>query len=279
VPIVRVTDIQAEGVVMHVFPFDGHNLLFSFIVIAAIQVLFFVFAAGFRTDRLTDLSYGLTFVILSLVNLFLKRGPSPLQVLLAVLVVVWGLRLGMYLFIRILKIGRDERFDGRRENIGSFARFWALQALSIWIILLPVTLFLSGDPRPGFSWATLVGVVLWLVGFSIEALSDQQKYAFRNNPENRGKWIERGLWRYSRHPNYFGESLLWFGVLFIALPVFRGWMWTAVISPVYITLLLLFVTGIPLLEKKAFQRYGKDPDYKRYVERTSVFVPRSLKKG
>jgi steroid 5-alpha reductase family enzyme len=264
---------------MHVFPFDGHNLLFSFIVIAALQVLFFVFAAGFKTDRLTDLSYGLTFVILSGLILALQRGPSAGQVLIASLVIIWGLRLGLYLFIRILKIGRDERFDGRRENPGKFARFWTLQTVTIWIIHLPVTLYLSDLSKPGFSWPLVAGTVLWLAGFTIEAVADQQKFAFKNRPENRGKWIESGLWKYSRHPNYFGESLLWVGVFVITVPVLGGWMWAALVSPVYITLLLLFVSGIPLLEKQAEKKYSSDPAYGVYRDRTSLFVPRPPKRG
>jgi steroid 5-alpha reductase family enzyme len=262
---------------MHVFPFDGHNLLFSFIVIAAMQGVFYAFAAGFRTDRLTDVSYGLTFVAVSLIILGLQRRPSPGQILLAFLVVIWGLRLGSYLFIRILKIGRDERFDGRREHPGAFAKFWILQAISVWVISLPVTLYLSDSARPRFSWAVIVGAVLWLAGISIEAAADQQKYVFKNRDENRGRWIESGLWKYSRHPNYFGESILWFGVFVITIPVLRGWMWVAFISPVYVTLLLLFVTGIPLLEKKALKKYGGNPDYRAYVERTSLFIPRPPK--
>jgi steroid 5-alpha reductase family enzyme len=259
--------------IMHVFAFDGDNLLFSFVIIAGVQVLFFAFAAGFRTDRLTDISYGLTFVIVTLFILALQRRPSLWQVLLVSLVTVWGLRLGLYLFIRILKIGRDERFDGRREKPGKFARFWTLQAVSVWIILLPVTLYMSDTSRPGFSWPVIVGLVLWLAGFLIETAADQQKFAFKNKRENRGKWIENGLWKYSRHPNYFGESLMWLGIFVFTIPVLRGWMWAALVSPVYITLLLLFVTGIPILEKKALKNYGKDPAYRAYVERTSLFIP------
>jgi steroid 5-alpha reductase family enzyme len=258
---------------MSVFPFDSYNLVFSVVLIALLQLLFFVFAAAFRTDKLTDISYGLTFVITVLVILVLRGRTSSAHILMAALVTVWGFRLGVYLLVRILHIGRDERFDGKRENLGKFAQFWVLQIVSIWVVLLPVILYLSSSVRPGVSWALILGGILWLLGFVVEFTADQQKFVFKKKPENRKKWIESGLWKFSRHPNYFGESLCWLGIFVITIPVLEGWMWAAAASPVYITLLLLFVSGIPLLEKKADKRYGGDPAYAAYRERTSLFVP------
>jgi steroid 5-alpha reductase family enzyme len=191
------------------------------------------------------------------------------------IVCLWGMRLALYLFLRILRIGRDERFDGRREKTLRFAAFWGFQAVSIWIVLLPVTVVMSLRGRPPFRWPNGLGAVIWAAGFVIEFLADQQKYAFKKDPAGAGRWVSRGLWRYSRHPNYFGESLCWIGVLVYALPHLRGATFVAALSPLYITFLLLFVSGIPLLERKADTKYGTDPAYREYKDRTSLFVPRA----
>ena len=121
---------------------------------------------------------------------------------------------------------------------------------------------------------TLVGFLVWAVGFAIEVVADSQKSRFSANPDNKGKFIQTGLWSRSRHPNYFGEIMLWIGVAIIALPVLRGWQWVALISPVFVTLLLTRVSGVPLLEKKADKKWGGQADYESYKKRTPELIPR-----
>jgi len=238
-----------------------------------INAVFFAFAAALRTDKVTDLSYSLSFAVLAAVLLLLGRSFTALTVTTAVLVVAWAVRLGSYLFGRILKAGVDHRFDGMREHPLRFARFWALQAFMVWLVMLPsIRLFAHGDGGAPFV-ASIPGLALWAVGFAIEAVSDIQKAAFRRDPANRGRFIATGLWKYSRHPNYFGEALLWWGLFAAAAPAFRGWDFLTALGPLGLTLLLLFVSGVPLLEKAADKRFGTDDAYREYKRRTSVFVP------
>lgn len=238
-----------------------------------INAVFFAFAAALRTDKVTDLSYSLSFVVLAAALLLQGRATTALPMTVAVLVVAWAVRLGAYLLGRILKTGVDPRFDGMREHTLRFARFWALQAFTVWLVMLPsIRLFAQGDAGASFL-LSIPGLALWAAGFAIEAVSDAQKAAFRRDPVNAGRFISTGLWKCSRHPNYFGESLLWWGLFAAAAPAFRGWDFLTALGPLGLMLLLLFVSGVPLLEKSADKRFGADAAYLEYKRRTSVFVP------
>lgn len=238
-----------------------------------INAVFFAFAAALRTDRVTDLSYSLSFVVLALVVLALSRSLDWLKVAVTVMVAAWGLRLGGYLLARILRTKVDHRFDGMRDNPLKFARFWALQAVTVWIVMLPAIRLLSMPSPVHANALTAVGIVLWAAGFAIEAVSDAQKFRFRNDPANAGSFMRTGLWSLSRHPNYFGEALLWWGIFVAAAPAFWGWDFLTAIGPVFLALMLLFVSGVPLLEKSAEAKHGSDPAYREYRSRTSLFVP------
>ena len=195
------------------------------------------------------------------------------QLTASLLVLVWAVRLGGYLLARILRIKVDHRFDEMRDRPLRFARFWLLQAISVAVVMLPVTYLLGRDDPPSFGpWMTAGGVI-WLLGLVIETVSDAQKSAFKSKVENRERFVTSGLWRYSRHPNYFGEMLVWWGLFVFAVPFLHGAAFAVVIGPVFITLLLLFVSGIPLLERSAEAKYGEDPAYREYKRRTSILVP------
>jgi len=253
------------------FEFDQYNVVGTLLMSFIIQGFFFAFASSFKTDKVTDLSYSLGFASLVLWQLFANTAFLPGQILAAAFVVVWAARLGAYLLTRILKIGKDARFDDKRGDFLKFLAFWVLQAIAVWAILLPVTTLLSLDSIAAPSLVTVLGAVLWLAGFAIEAVSDAQKYAFRNKAENKALWIQSGLWKYSRHPNYFGETLLWWGIFLFALPNLKGLLLLTIVGPVFITMLLLFVSGTPLLEKSADSRHGDKPAYQEYKRRTSIF--------
>ena len=239
----------------------------------AINAVFFALAALLRTDKVTDLSYSLSFVVLAVVLIFRAGYFSLLHVLTAVLICAWGIRLGAYLFSRILKTGVDHRFDDMRDRPLRFARFWALQALTVWVVMLPAIRLFSLPGRHGLPAATIVGAALWVLGFAVEVTSDAQKSAFKRDPGARESFISSGLWRFSRHPNYFGESLLWWGLFVAAVPVFSGWDFLTALGPLFLTLLLLFVSGVPLLEKSADKKHGSEPAYQEYKRRTSIFLP------
>jgi steroid 5-alpha reductase family enzyme len=264
---------------MPFFGFDLYNLLTSGLIIVAIQIVFFIFASALKTDKVTDLSYSMTFVAMALILLFSNARYALPQLLIALFITVWGLRLGGYLFSRIIRLKKDDRFDGIRENPLSFAGFWFLQAITIWIVLLPITVVLSMRSALSVSALTWVGAAVWGLGFVIETAADAQKYKFRNDPSNKGKWIDRGLWRLSRHPNYFGEMLCWWGLFLIASPYLEGMLMLSIFSPIFITFMLLFVTGVPTVEKKAEEKYGDNPEFLVYKNRTSLLVPLPPKKN
>ncbi len=270
------TSLYEENIML--FGFDVYNVLSALVISVAIQAIFFAFAAGFKTDRVTDFSYSLSFILLTLAVLLVEEAFSWPQILVASFIVVWAVRLGSYLFIRILKIGKDDRFDDKREDFIKFLGFWVLQAVAVWAIMLPAVVFLSLDAKPPFTWVSAIGIALWATGLIIETVSDQQKYTFKNNPDNRGRFISTGLWKFSRHPNYFGEFLLWWGVFLIIAPALSGVLYITIVGPVSLTLLLLFVSGVPLLEKSADSKYGDSEEYREYKRRTSLFVLRPPKK-
>ena len=255
------------------FAFDSHNLFASLIISFAIQIVFFILAATFKTDKVTDLSYGLTFIILTILLLFTNQTFFNSQIIIVLLISAWGIRLAGYLFIRILNIGKDSRFDGIRENVLKFAGFWTLQAFSVWIILLPSTVALSSATDQGVTVLTVIGILVCGIGVVIETIADYQKYVFKNKPINRDKWIQSGLWRYSRHPNYFGEMLVWWGLFIIASAYLSGLLWLTILAPIYLTMLLLFVSGVPTIEKKYDHQYKDNQDYQHYKNSTSLIVP------
>ncbi len=254
------------------FSFDPYNILWTFIASFVIQVSFFAFAASFKTDKVTDISYSLGFTVLTLVILFTNKAFALPQILAALFVILWAARLGTYLLTRILKTGTDARFDDKRGNFVKFLSFWILQALAVWLILMPVSVLLSLKNVGPLHIVSIIGALLWAIGFIIEIISDAQKFSFKNKKENANKWIQSGLWKYSRHPNFFGEVLLWWGVFIFVLPYLTGALYVTVIGPLAITLLLLFVSGIPLLEQSAEKKYGDDKAYQEYKKSTSIFI-------
>ena len=246
-------------------------IVLSFAVSLALNGAFFAVAAVRKTDVVTDLSYSLTFAVLAIVLPF-TGARELVQIVASLLVLVWAVRLGAYLFRRILRMKVDHRFDEMRDKPLRFARFWFLQAITVAVVMLPVSYLLDSDNPPGFGPWAIAGACVWLVGLVIEAVADAQKSAFRAKDENRGRFVSKGLWRYSRHPNYFGEMLVWWGLFVYAVPFLHGAAFAVVAGPVFITLLLLFVSGIPLLERSAEEKYGSDPAYRDYKRRTSILV-------
>jgi steroid 5-alpha reductase family enzyme len=253
----------------------GELLLTTLGISLVIQAALFAVAATLKTDKVTDLSYGLTFVLIA-VWLPASTGLQTMPALLvSAMVVLWGIRLAGYLFYRILTIGKDSRFDGIREHFWPFFKFWFGQGVAVWVILLPVTLWFA---RPGgWNLVMAAGLLVWAVGLVIETVADAQKFAAKTAPGGRGRWVETGLWRHARYPNYFGEMLCWWGVYVFVAPDLGLWNLVGVLGPVAITFILLKVTGIPTLEKSAREKWGDDPEYQAYVRRTRVLVP--LRRG
>jgi steroid 5-alpha reductase family enzyme len=239
-----------------------------------IQWIAFIPAYIFQTERFFDLTGSITYISVIIAAFVFGNDMDVRTILLSALVMIWAIRLGTFLFRRIQKAGKDDRFDEIKPSFIRFLNVWTIQALWITLTVAAALVTITTTTRKELDLFTLVGFLVWAVGFAIEVVADSQKSRFSANPDNKGKFIQTGLWSRSRHPNYFGEIMLWIGVAIIALPVLRGWQWVALISPVFVTLLLTRVSGVPLLEKKADKKWGGQADYESYKKRTPELIPR-----
>jgi steroid 5-alpha reductase family enzyme len=240
-----------------------------------IQWLGFVAAYALQTEKFYDLTGSVTYISVTILAVLLSPTIDDRSVLLLAAVLIWATRLGSFLFGRIQKAGKDERFDEIKVSFPRFLLTWTVQGLWVTFTAAAALTAITTTARRGLGWLALIGFVIWAFGFAIELLADTQKSAFKADPENKGKFIQSGLWAWSRHPNYFGEIVLWIGVAIIALPVLRGWQYVTLISPAYVTLQLTLVSGLPMLEKRADERWGGQEDYQAYKARTPVLIPRS----
>jgi steroid 5-alpha reductase family enzyme len=236
------------------------------------MTLWFVMSVIRKRNDVADVAWGLGFVVAACTALVTNRGTSPQGIVVLILVTLWGLRLALHISSRNRGKAEDPRYQAWRKEWGghfylrSFLQVYVLQGLLLLVISIPV-IFLIQAPYHPFSTLDILGAGVWLVGFLFEAVGDYQLRRFKREPSNRGRVMQSGLWRYSRHPNYFGEVVLWWGLYLFTLSVPGGW-WT-VIGPLTITVLILFVSGIPMLEK----RYEGNPEFEDYKRRTSAFLP------
>lgn len=247
----------------------------AFLMITGVLAGLWLLSLALKDASIIDIFWGPGFVILAWFYFWHSPGPGSLRnVLLCSMVSIWGVRLAWHIGRRNLGKGEDFRYKGWREAGGknywwiSFLRVFLLQGILMWIISSPLMMAMSDSIV--FSLTTLdkVGITLWLIGFLFETVGDWQLKQFKANPENAGKVMDRGLWRYTRHPNYFGDALLWWGYFMFALDQTGGWIF--IFSPVLMTFLLMQVSGVALLEKSLSD---SKPAYRDYIARTSAFLP------
>ncbi|MGI9545184.1 MAG: DUF1295 domain-containing protein [Cyclobacteriaceae bacterium] len=233
---------------------------------------FFVVAQRLKNNSIVDIGWGLGFVMVAIITLIAYSPPSDRAWIVTILTSLWGLRLAIYIFKRNRGKEEDFRYKQWREDWGdqvmanSFFRIFMLQGLLMFAISLPIIL-VNGSDHPGLNYLDLVGSALWVIGFGFEVIGDNQMSRFKADLSNKGKIMKYGLWRYTRHPNYFGEAVLWWGIFVISFSI--GKIWLSVISPLLITYLLTRVSGVPMLEKK----YKDNPEYQNYVATTNAFIP------
>lgn len=244
------------------------------IVAFVIQWVVFVPSYRAQTERWYDLTGSFTYLTVAIGALILVGRFDLRSLIIVALVAVWAARLGSFLYRRVKKAGSDSRFDEIKPSFLRFLMTWTLQGLWVFLTLAAALAAMTASTAPTFGWLGWLGVLVWVIGFGIEALADAQKQAFRKDPANKGRFIQSGLWAWSRHPNYFGEITLWTGVALIALPVLSGWQYLTLVSPVFVYLLLTRISGIPMLESRAEERWGDDPTYREYKARTPVLFPR-----
>jgi steroid 5-alpha reductase family enzyme len=243
-----------------------------------IQWIAFIPAYIFQTEKFYDLTGSLTYISVTATTLILSGSVDARTYLLAGMVILWALRLGTFLFRRILKSGKDSRFDAIKPSFLRFLLTWTVQGLWVSFTAAAALAAISAQIKVNLDGYALVGVLVWLAGLGFEAAADAQKGKFRKDPQNKDRFIQSGLWAWSRHPNYFGEILLWVGVAITAFPVLYGWQLLTLISPIFVAFLLTKISGIPLLEKRADEKWGGQADYEAYKAKTSVLIPKPPKK-
>jgi len=254
----------------------GNVPVFALAVALAFIIQWIVFIPAFllQSEKFFDLTGSLTYITVITVTLIMSGAPDARAILVFALVLVWAARLGTFLFRRVKKAGKDDRFDEIKPSLLRFLNVWTIQGLWITLTLAAALVAITSSTRKGIDVFAILGLLIWILGFGIEVVADLQKSRFNANPANKGKFINTGLWSRSRHPNYFGEITLWVGIAVIALPVLQGWQWIALISPLFVTLLLTKVSGIPLLEKKADKKWGGQEEYEAYKKKTPVLIPK-----
>lgn len=268
------------GLVYAGTPEIQNDLLFeAALLIFGIQVLVFLPSFWAQTEHFYDLTGGITYLTTMSYMVYRHQqlfGEWDLRsIVLTALIGIWAIRLSSFLFTRVKRVGKDGRFDSLKTSFTRFLLTWMLQGLWVFMCTYPALIALAS---PGSTETTflLIGFALWALGWVYEVIADRQKTAFNKDPKNAGKFINVGVWKQSRHPNYVGEWVLWTGITFIALPVYEGWQWLAFITPVFVYWLLNEVSGVNLLEIRADDKWGDDPAYQKYKNETPVFFPKFL---
>ena len=234
---------------------------YSFLV----QVIAFIPAFIFNTEMFFDLTGSITFITISILTLAFNENPSLRQYISSAIVMVWAGRLGLFLFSRILSRGEDSRFIEIKKSTFRFFRVWLIQGLWVFITMSPLLVIMTAPSTITVSESLrlteIFGIFVWFVGFAVEVIADSQKSNFNSREENKGHFINQGLWTFSRHPNYVGEILIWTGAAIFAFANLKGGELLGLISPFFVYLLLLKVSGVPMLEAKADKKWGNDKAY------------------
>ena len=250
---------------------------FTLIVAVLLQVIFFIPSFLLKTEKYYDLVGSLTYVTTVSLAYFSVETKTMIDSIIYFYVMVWALRLGIYLFRRVRNDGKDVRFEKAKRHFFWFLQYWMGQALWVSLTACAAIIAILSPEEDTLPVLAMVGMALWLSGFTIESLSDYQKRVFRkeNNPSE--AFIHTGLWARSRHPNYFGEITLWTGIAVIALNTLTGIEYITLVSPIFVYILLTRMSGVNLLERIADERYGHLEEYQRYKRNTPVLVPNLLK--
>jgi len=240
--------------------------------------LIFIPSYIYQTEHYFDLIGSISYISIVLFTFLALNNLDVRSILIGLLILVWAVRLGSFLFIRVKRDGKDNRFTVMKTKFWWFLFTWTIGGLWVFITMAAGLAAMTSAKVVPLGWFALIGIFLWLEGFLVEVVADHQKTRFRSKKENQGRFINEGLWSFSRHPNYYGEITLWLGIAFIAFPVLQGWQLLTLISPIFVYILLTRISGITMLEKRADKKWGDDPEYQLYKETTSSLIPIAKKK-
>ena len=267
------------GLLIAVAGSDGsetYNGMSLFIICASVSFvlhwIIFIPSFAFQTEHYFDLTGSISYLSAVALAFYLNPSVDPRDLLIGLLIVVWAVRLGSFLFMRVKQDGKDDRFTIMKTQFHWFLMTWTLGGLWVFLTMAAGLAAITSDTTQPFGLMAYLGLALWIFGFSIEVIADRQKRAFKKNQQKDKEFITSGLWAWSRHPNYFGEITLWIGLTLIALPVLSGWQLVTLISPVFVYILLTKISGIPLLENRGMKKWGSDPEYIDYVNRTPALM-------
>ncbi|XP_068703415.1 uncharacterized protein [Montipora foliosa] len=251
----------------------SNPLFIAAVIDFSIQWALWLVASFLQTETFLDLAGSSTFILLTWHSIRKTGRFHVRQLIQSGCVTLWGLRLGMYLFHRILNDGKDARFDKVRGNPIIFLIYWTLQGVWVWITLWPTLVLNTTAKDERLTWKDYFGWSLWLIGFLLEATADRQKSQFLADPANKEKWISTGLWSLSQHPNYLGEILMWSSLFLPASSVMSGYQYWSAISPLFVAYLLIRVSGIPIVEKRGLKKWGHLARYQMYRQNTAKLIP------
>jgi steroid 5-alpha reductase family enzyme len=256
---------------------------YSAIIVCAIstigiQLLAWIPASILKTEKFYDMTGGFTYIAIVFLSLWTGsqyEAPSVRELIVSILVVIWAIRLSSFLYLRIHRVGKDGRFDELKKTPTRFLVPWIVQGLWVFLTMnVVIVINTQSNSAPPLGIWDFVALIIWVLGFSIEVIADSQKTKFNMIAENKGKWIQDGLWSMSRHPNYFGEILVWTGIAFFGISCFSGLEMISWISPIFVYLLLTKISGIPILDRRALEKWGKNPDYLSYRDKTPQLIPK-----
>ena len=234
--------------------------------------LIFIPSYIYQTEHYFDLIGSISYISIVLFTFLALNNLDVRSILIGLLILVWAVRLGSFLFIRVKRDGKDNRFTVMKTKFWWFLFTWTIGGLWVFITMAAGLAAMTSAKVVPLGWFALIGIFLWLEGFLVEVVADHQKNRFRSKKENQGRFINEGLWSFSRHPNYYGEIALWLGIAFIAFPVLQGWQLLTLISPIFVYILLTRISGVTMLERRADKKWGDDPEYQRYKETTSSLI-------
>ncbi len=266
--------ISSESLRLNDIPLLYYCIFLSFLI----HWIIFIPSYLKRTEKFFDFTGMLTY--LSIIGFALYHKYNILgnidfqSIILSVLVSIWSLRLGIFLFYRIIKAGEDDRFSELKKSFYKFLSVWTLSALWVSLTSIAALTVLTSKVSGKDDYFIYLGILIWLFGFLFEVIADYQKTTFKNNISNKDQFIHTGLWSLSRHPNYFGEIILWIGIVIITIPSINGWQYIIFISPIFVYFLLTSISGINLLEAKADKKWGDLDSYKKYKKETPELIPK-----
>ena len=267
------------GLLIAVAGSDGsetYNGMSLFIICASVSFvlhwIIFIPSFAFQTEHYFDLTGSISYLSAVALAFYLNPSVDPRDLLIGLLIVVWAVRLGSFLFMRVKQDGKDDRFTIMKTQFHWFLMTWTLGGLWVFLTMAAGLAAITSNTTQPFGLMAYLGLALWIFGFSIEVIADRQKRVFKKYQQKDKEFITSGLWAWSRHPNYFGEITLWIGLTLIALPVLSGWQLVTLISPVFVYILLTKISGIPLLENRGMKKWGSDPEYIDYVNRTPALI-------